>query len=303
MMDGMQNARQGRILVVLVALVVGGASFVMTCSRSPRSIPAGPAAPAANGAASARNAATTQTAPVKPDPSKTVPFETYEIVGTYPHDKQCFSQGLVLDGTRLIESQGQYGESSLRLVELTTGKVLKKHELKPDFFAEGVTIFKELVYQLTWKERTCFVYRLADLEPAGTIRYDYEGWGLTHDGTHLIVSDGTDMLRFVSPTDLKTVRTLAVRDRGYPLRQLNELEFVRGEIWANVWHTEFLYKIDPKTGVVTGIVDLNGILPRAEHPDPESVLNGIAWDKATDRLFVTGKRWPKLFEIRTKKKD
>lgn len=242
--------------------------------------------------------------PQEPKPAPRVPVvDGYEIVATYPHDTRSFTQGLVFDNGRLLESQGQYGESSLRLVELETGKVLKKLALDPRFFGEGVAVLKGLVYQLTWKEHMVFVYTAGNLEPMGTFRFADEGWGLTTDGTSLIASTGGDELRFIDPKTLAVTRKLPVRAAGLAQYQINELEWIEGEVWANVWHSDRILRIDPKTGEVTSIVDLKGLLPDKERPDPESVLNGIAYDAAKKRIFVTGKRWPKLFEIRVKKSN
>lgn len=242
-----------------------------------------------------------QDPPAKPSPSKTpTPIDGYEVVHAYPHDARSFTQGLVYDAGKLLESQGQYGESSLRLVELETGVVKKRLAIDPRYFAEGLAVLKGLVYQLTWKEQTGFVYTLDDLRPVGSFRYEGEGWGLTTDGTSLILSDGTDKLRFVEPQKFTVTKTLPVREKGLVQHELNELEWVEGEIWANVWHTERIARIDPKTGEIVRWLDLTGLSPRVEHPDAESVLNGIAYDAAKKRLFVTGKRWPKLYEIKVK---
>lgn len=250
-----------------------------------------------------------QTPPVKPPAPatpapKVVPVDGYEIVATFPHDAKSFTQGLVFHNGSLLESQGEYGRSSLRRVELSTGKVLQSKNVAPEYFAEGIALLKGVVYQLTWRERTGFIYTLGDLQLQARFSYAFEGWGLTTDGEKLIVSDGTSTLRFLDPgTGFKLVKTLTVRAEGKPVEQLNELEWVHGEIWANVWHTDRIARIDPATGDVTRWLDLTGLLPIAEHPGAESVLNGIAWDAHADRLFVTGKFWPKLFEIKVKKKS
>ncbi len=238
----------------------------------------------------------------KPAVPRVPVVDGYTIVNTFTHDASSFTQGLVYDGGRLLESQGQYGESSLRLVELESGKVLKKLPLEARYFAEGCAVLGGLVYQLTWREGVVFVYDARELRSVGSFQLAGEGWGLTTDGTQLILSDGSDTLRFVDPKSQQVVRRVAVRFAGRPLLQLNELEWVEGEVWANVWHSEFIARIDPKTGEVLGTIDLRGLLPAAERRDPESVLNGIAYDAAKKRIFVTGKRWPKLFEIRVQKR-
>ena len=225
----------------------------------------------------------------------------YEVVNTWPHDKAAYTQGLVFHDGNLLESTGQYGASSLRLVELKTGRVLKKRDVPPQYFAEGLTLYGGKAYQLTWQNHKGFIYDPGSFAPLGEVYFDGEGWGLTHDGESLILSDGTSQLRFLDPATLKPRRTVSVTDRGRPLRELNELEYVKGEVFANVWHSDRIARIDPRTGEVVGWIDLSGLLPDSERPDPEAVLNGIAYDAAGDRLFVTGKLWPKLFEVRVKK--
>ncbi|HWS53301.1 MAG TPA: glutaminyl-peptide cyclotransferase, partial [Pyrinomonadaceae bacterium] len=201
-----------------------------------------------------------------------------------------------------VESTGQYGESTLRRVDLKTGKVLKQVAVPPQFFGEGLTLFGGKLYQLTWQGKRGFVYDPATFEKKGEFKYDGEGWGLTHDGESLILSDGTNQLRFIDPQTFRVTRTVSVFDGGRPLRDLNELEYVRGEIYANIWHDDRIVRLDPRTGKVLGWIDLRGIIPRSELSDEEAVLNGIAYDEAGDRLFVTGKLWPKLFEIKLKQK-
>jgi glutaminyl-peptide cyclotransferase len=230
------------------------------------------------------------------------PVHGYEVVNTFPHDPRAFTQGLVFHDGALLESTGQYGESTLRRVELKTGKVLKQVKIEPQYFAEGLALLGGKLYQLTWQNKRGFVYDPQSFERRGEFRFDGEGWGLTHDGRSLILSDGTNQLRFIDPETFRVTRTVNVFDRGQPLRDLNELEYVRGEIYANVWHDDRIVRIDPQTGRVLGWVDLAGIIPRSELRDEEAVLNGIAYDADGDRLFVTGKLWPKLFEIRLKQK-
>jgi glutamine cyclotransferase len=230
------------------------------------------------------------------------PVYGFEVVNTWPHDARAFTQGLIFHDGALVESTGQYGESTLRRVELKTGKVLKKVEVGRQFFAEGLTLLGGKLYQLTWQNMRCFVYDPKTFEKKGEFRYDGEGWGLTHDGQSLILSDGTNQLRFIDPETFRVTRTVSVFDRGRPLRDLNELEYVKGEIYANVWHDDRIVRLDPQTGKILGWIDLKGIIPRSELADDEAVLNGIAYDAAADRLFITGKMWPKLFEIRLKQK-
>jgi glutamine cyclotransferase len=229
------------------------------------------------------------------------PVYGYEVVNTWPHDSSSFTQGLVFHDGTFLESAGQYGKSSLRRVELKTGKVLRETPVPPQFFAEGMTLFRGKIYQLTWQHRKGFIYDPSSFQKLGEFPYDGDGWGLTHDGDSLILSDGTSQLRFIDPESFRVRRTINVLFRGQPVRELNELEYVKGEIYANIWHQERIARIDPQTGKVLGWIDLTGIISRSELTDEEAVLNGIAYDEATDRLFVTGKLWPKIFEIRLKK--
>jgi len=253
---------------------------------------------------------TVNTNPANAKPTAaSLPVETFEIVKTYRHDDRAFTQGLVIHNGFFYESTGEYGRSSLRKVEIETGKVLQKKDIARDYFAEGMTIFNDRIFQITWKEGTAFEYDM-DFNLIREFRYSGQGWGLTHDGTNLIMSDGTHVIRFVNPQNFETVRTLIVNDeRGRPLMNLNELEYVKGEIWANVWHSEDIGKpnhiarIDPQTGKLVGWIDLEGISPDDVRRSSENTLNGIAYDPATDRIFVTGKNWRNLFEIKLKPKQ
>jgi glutaminyl-peptide cyclotransferase len=221
-----------------------------------------------------------------------------EQVNTYPHDPNAFTQGLEYHGGRLYESTGRHGESSLREVELETGRVLRRVNLGAQYFGEGLTVMDGRIYQLTWQSGVGFIYDLESFRQVGTFEYRGEGWGLMNDGTSLIMSDGSHQLRYLDPRTFQVTRVLEVRDGGAPVHQLNELEWVRGEIWANVWHSDHVARIDPGTGRVIAWLDLSALHPPHQRRDPEAVLNGIAWDAATDRLFVTGKWWPRVFEIR-----
>lgn len=221
----------------------------------------------------------------------------YEIVATYPHDPAAFTQGLEFHDGILLESTGRH-PSSVRRVRLEDGVVLQKRELDIQFFGEGLTAVGGRILTLTWQGGHGFVWDIDDLEPAGTFSYSGEGWGLTHDDTRVILSDGTPSLRFLDPNTLQQTGSVPVTYMGRPLDRLNELEFIEGEVWANVWQTNFIVRIDPATGVVTGVIDLTGILPDPVDNPADDVLNGIAWDAENRRLFVTGKNWPKLFEIR-----
>jgi glutamine cyclotransferase len=191
----------------------------------------------------------------------------------------------------------------LRKVELKTGKILKKVSVPRDYFAEGMTVFQGKVFQLTWQARKGFIYDPATFQKQGEFAYATEGWGLTHDGESLIMSDGTHRIRFLDPTTFQTTRTLSVfDDSGEPVEHLNELEYVKGEIYANIWQTDRIVRLDPKSGKILGWVDLTGLLADKDRTDESDVLNGIAYDEKGNRLFVTGKLWPKLFEIELVKK-
>jgi glutamine cyclotransferase len=214
----------------------------------------------------------------------------------------AFTQGLVwLDGA-LLESTGLYGQSSLRRVELPTGRVLQQVTVPLDYFAEGLAVLQGKLYQLTWQNQKAFVYDLATFQLEKEFAYDGEGWGLATDGQALILSDGTDRIRFLDPATFAVKRVINVSDHGRPVVRLNELEYVKGEIFANVWQTDFIARIDPATGAVLGWIDLGGLLPPEDRDATTDVLNGIAYDAAADRLFVTGKLWPKLFEVKLEPK-
>jgi glutamine cyclotransferase len=234
---------------------------------------------------------------------------TYEVVNTYSHDPKAFTQGLLFHNGFLYESTGERGRSSLRKVELETGKIVQRYDVPRDVFAEGIALLNGKIYQLTWQDQTAFVYEPETFKLLKEFRYAGEGWGLTTDGKQLIMSDGTHVIRYVDPENFETMRTIVVFDeRGKPLMNLNELELVRGEIWANVWHSEEIGKpnhiarIDPQSGKLLGWINLDGISPDDVKAGPENTLNGIAYDPATDRIFVTGKMWKKLFEIKVKPK-
>ena len=226
--------------------------------------------------------------------TEATPLYTYRVVNVYPHDPKAFTQGLVFDGGFLYEGTGLHGESTLRKVELKSGRVVKRFELPSRFFGEGITVFGEYIIQTTWRSNVAFVYDKRSFELRQTFVYPTEAWGLTHNGRHLILSDGTATLRYLDPQTFREVDRIEVYDGKNPVPHLNELEFVRGEILANVWKTDRIARIAPESGRVTGWIDLSGILKSSRGVD---VLNGIAYDAANDRLFVTGKLWPKLFEI------
>lgn len=227
----------------------------------------------------------------------------YEVVNAFPHDSEAFTQGLVYQNGELLESTGGYdGASTLRRVELKTGKVLKQVALGAEYFGEGLALMNGKLYQLTWENKRGFVYDAETFQKTGEFVYTGQGWGLTHDADSLILSDGSAQLRFLDPADYHVKRVVNVTDRGRPVLQLNELEYVKGEIFANVWHRNTIARIDPQTGRVKGWIDLAGLLKPGEVSNQEAVLNGIAYDETGDRLFVTGKLWPKLFEVKLKQK-
>ena len=226
----------------------------------------------------------------------------YEVVNTWPHDTEAYTQGLVFNDGKLLESTGRVGRSSLRQVELETGKVLKKVDVPNPYFAEGITLLKGKIYQLTWQHQLGFIYDAWTFEKIGQFNYQGEGWGLANDGKSLILSDGTNRIRFLDPDNFQVRKTIAVVDGGRPVNEINELEYIQGEIYANIWHEERIARIDAETGRVLAWIELAGLLSRSETGEEEAVLNGIAYDETNGRLFVTGKLWPKLFEIRLKRK-
>ena len=222
----------------------------------------------------------------------------YQIVQSYPHDQSAFTQGLIyLDGA-LYESTGLKGQSSLRKVDLDTGKILQFVADPADYFAEGLTNWGSTLVQLTWQSHIALVYDRATFHVLRTFQYPGEGWGLTQDGRNLILSDGTATLRFLDPATFNEVRRITVRSAGKPIDKLNELEYIHGEIYANIWYSDRIARISPQTGKVLGWIDLKGLAGAAGATANGAVLNGIAYDAAHDRLFVTGKLWPKIFEIR-----
>ncbi len=229
---------------------------------------------------------------------KRATVDSFKVVNVYPHDTAAYTQGLIYRDGFLFESTGLNGQSTLRKVKLETGAIVQQHRLDQPYFGEGLAAWKEQLVQLTWRSNLAFVYDAKSFAPRRTFSYSGEGWGLTHDGARFILSDGTDELRFLDPETFREIRRVPVMAGGVPVRDLNELEFVRGEIYANVWNTDRIARISPQSGQVTGWIDLRGLMSTGYRLDPEAVLNGIAYDAANNRLFVTGKLWPRLFEIR-----
>jgi len=257
-------------------LLLAGAALVCSCSGPQGSLPS-----------------------VTPAPTPTIAFYyTYEVINTYPHDRNAFTQGLVYEDDVLYEGTGLKGRSSLREVELETGGVLQKLDLAEQYFGEGITIWGDGIIQLTWQSHVGFVYDKDSFELLHEFSYPTEGWGITHDGKRLIMSDGTSTLHFLDPETLEEIGSIQVFDGNGPLVRLNELEYINGEVYANIWQTDLITRIELDTGRVTGWIDLTGLLSTEDLTQSVDVLNGIAYDAEHDRLFVTGKLWPKLFEIK-----
>jgi glutamine cyclotransferase len=221
----------------------------------------------------------------------------YIIREAFPHSRDAFTQGLDYDDGFLYEGTGINGQSTLRKVEIATGKVLQSVALDSKYFGEGITVWKDTIIQLTWQTNVGFVYNKATFAKLREFEYPTEGWGITHNDTHLIMSDGTATLYFLDPEAFIEVSTIEVRDATGPVQHLNELEYINGQIYANVWQTDRIVRINPATGQVESDIDLTGLLPLTDRIPPVDVLNGIAHDPANDRLFVTGKLWPKVFHI------
>jgi glutaminyl-peptide cyclotransferase len=262
-----------RVLVVVP-------TFVIACGGDKQ-------APAAAAAGAARPAVPTGT-----------PTFLVQVVHRYPHDATAFTEGFEWDDGVLYEGTGIVGQSGVRRTDLTTGAMLKYVELPPPHFGEGVTVFHGTLYELTWKEGIGFKYDAKTFAPRGRFTYTGEGWGLTHDARSLIMSDGTSVLRFLDPATLRVQRTLAVTADGMSVPRLNELERIHGELWANLWQSSNIARIDPATGKVIAWVDLSPLTSQIAAGDTIDVANGIAYDSATDRIFVTGKLWPSVYEIR-----
>ena len=219
------------------------------------------------------------------------------VLAKYPHDSAAFTQGLLYADGLFYESAGLYGQSTLRKVEPKTGAVLLEKRLDAQYFAEGLALLEGKLYQLTWKENTGFIYDPQDFRQLGAFSYPTEGWGLTTDGSSLILSDGSATLYFLDPQTLQTTRALQVNLDGAPLDRLNELEYIRGEIYANIWYTDLIARIDPTSGEVVGVIDCGSLRDGEGAPGPNDVLNGIAYDARGDRLYLTGKNWPWIYEV------
>jgi len=230
-----------------------------------------------------------------------LPVFGYTVVHTYPHDHDAFTQGLqVVDGV-FYEGTGLNGRSSIRKVKIETGEVLQKRDVPQQYFGEGITVRGSELFQLTWQSGVVLVYDRQTLAPKRQHKYTGEGWGLTQDKSSLIMSDGSEYIRFIDPAGFKEKSRVRVTAAGAPLKNLNELEYVKGEIYANVWQTDYVARIDPASGKVNGYIDFRGLLTAREREGTD-VMNGIAYDEATDRLFITGKLWPRVFEVRVTRK-
>ena len=227
----------------------------------------------------------------------TTPVWTAKISATYPHDPGAYTQGLIIENGQLYEGTGRLGSSSLRQVDLVSGSVLKSVPLNGKYFGEGITSLGDKIYQLTWRDNLCFTYDLATLQYKEHFRYPHEGWGLTDNGTELILSDGSSDIRFLDPNTFKELRRIAVKEGTERIKNLNELEYINGEIWANIWYEDRIARISPTDGHVLGWIDLSSLYPKSLRADRDQVLNGIAQDPTTKKIYVTGKNWPKLFEI------
>jgi len=225
------------------------------------------------------------------------PITGFEVVAVYPHDPDAFTQGLAVEAGQLYEGTGQYGASTVRRVDLASGRPEKQRALNPRYFGEGIAILGGSLYQLTWQNNVAVVYDLESFEVQRTMPYEGEGWGLTHDGRELIMSDGSATIRFRDPLTFAVTREIEVRDHDMPVTKLNELEYIDGEIWANIWYDDRIVRISPADGAVRGYIDLASLYPQNARSS-EAVLNGIAYDAAAERLFVTGKNWPQLYEIK-----
>jgi glutaminyl-peptide cyclotransferase len=231
---------------------------------------------------------------------KPAPVQSYKVIASFPHDTTSFTQGLVFaaDG-QLYESTGLQGESTLRRVDISTGQTLQRIDVPKEYFAEGLAMIGDELLQLTWQHRLGFVYDRTTFKQKRTFAYKTEGWGIAYDGaSNLVMSDGSSTLTFLDPKTQAVTKTLRVQDAGKPILNLNELEWIEGEIWANVWMTDRIARISPNTGEVNAWIDLASLWPVAQRPMPaEQVLNGIAYDKATRRIYITGKKWPRLYQI------
>ena len=237
-------------------------------------------------------------APASVAQRRTAPVQSYKVIATFPHDTSAFTQGLVFADGQIYESTGLNGESSLRRVDIATGKTLQRIDVPKEYFAEGLALVGDELLQLTWQHKLGFVYDRKTFKQKRTFSYTTEGWGIAYDGaSRLVMSDGTDTLTFLDPKTFAPVKRMRVQDAGRWVLHLNELEWIEGEIWANVWQTDRIARISPNTGDVNAWIDLGTLFPRSQRVPPADELNGIAYDKAARRIFITGKKWPRLYQI------
>lgn len=222
----------------------------------------------------------------------------YKVVKSYPHDREAFTQGLVYDRGNILEGTGQKGSSNLREYNIDNGKIIRQHNLDASLFGEGITVFNGKIYQVTWEDKRGFVYDRNTFNVLNMIYYRTEGWGLATVGNRIAMSDGSNIITYYDPEMFTSLSELEVYDNEKKVDKLNELEYIKGEIWANIWMSDLIARIDTASGKVTGYIDLTGLLPGSERNADTDVLNGIAWDSSADRIFVTGKRWPEIYEIR-----
>ncbi len=285
--------------IFIVAILVLSASIIyFVDSTKSRGTVAPTSTPTAT---SSINPTLTPSLEMTPTPSSTAPTTithySYTIVNTYPHDSNAFTEGLVYSDGSLYESTGINGNSSLRRVDLTTGNVLQEYTLPDQYFGEGIAVVNNTIVQLTWESQIGFIYDKTTFAPLGNFTFQTEGWGLTFDGKHLIMSDGTSNLYFIDPTTFGRTGQIQVHDGNTSIVNINELEYINGDVYANIWQTNTIAIINPQTGQVKAWIDLTG-LPSENNSDPNAVLNGIAYDQNSSRLFVTGKDWPSLYQIK-----
>lgn len=231
-------------------------------------------------------------------PHHTTPVSTYKVVAEFPHSTGNYTEGFFYRDGLFYEGTGIEGSSAVLVIDPATGKVLQRRDLPPQFFGEGIVDWGHLIYEWTWHSHVCFVYDRFSLRPIRQFTYSGEGWGMTRNAREIITSDGTSTLRFRDPETFKETHHIVVKDRNTPVEQLNELEYIKGEIYANIWQSDRIARISPRDGHVIGWIDLTGLMPASRRVNEESVLNGIAYDAQHDRLFVTGKQWPSVFEIK-----
>lgn len=287
LLSAMRRSRSAAVVVLL-----GSLGFVATAGAFGACGKEAPAADSASNGAATTTPASTRT-----------PTYGFEVVNSYPHDTGAFTEGLLIHQGKMFESTGEVGKSNIREVDLASGRVLRKRDLPEPYFGEGIIIFDDKIIELTWQHEKAFVFDVSTFKPAGEFKFDGDGWALTTDGTSLIMSNGTPKLRFRDPKTFAVRDSITVTDNGTEVKSLNELEWVKGEIWANIWQSDQVARIDPKTGKVTGWIDLAGLLPARDRTGGEDVLNGIAYDAVNDRIYVTGKNWPKLYEIKLKRRS